>query len=148
VDAEDTYDFTGSHSQSVDTAGGVTQSSSLTNHVTGHWYELWDGYYVAYDTSYDTAIGTAEFAAEDARRVLVAWREGSVPQRRSSRNCCGARWLRCVRSSRWRCGSPAPMSTRYQLFASEHREPPLVVAYGLGVDSAGMLVGLEHRPGP
>ena len=37
------------------------------------------------------------------------------------------------------------MITQYHLFAPTPREPPLVVAYGLGVDSTAMLIGLKHR---
>ncbi len=37
------------------------------------------------------------------------------------------------------------MITQYHLFAPTPREPPLVVAYGLGVDSTAMLIGLKYR---
>ena len=60
-DANDTYDFTGSYSEHIDTTGVVTCDSSLSNHVTGDWYEMWAGIFLAYDTEYDLAIGTPGF---------------------------------------------------------------------------------------
>ncbi|QDU97641.1 hypothetical protein Pla8534_54920 [Lignipirellula cremea] len=34
---------------------------------------------------------------------------------------------------------------QYPLFRSPAPKPPLVVAYGLGVDSTAMLIGLQRR---
>ena len=37
------------------------------------------------------------------------------------------------------------IAQQYHLFAPALREPPLVVAYGMGVDSTAMLIGMEKR---
>jgi hypothetical protein len=37
------------------------------------------------------------------------------------------------------------IAQQYHLFAPVPRDPPLVVAYGMGVDSTAMLIGLEKR---